>query len=360
MKIGILTIVNTINYGASLQAYALQQAIRREGHTCDIIRYSCEEIVNAHDPKQNAKGKGIKSLFAPIIISIHGKIHGAFQTFEEDYCSFSDPCDASNIAEIAEKYDRIIVGSDQVWNQVITGNDKHFFLDFLKDDRMKYSYAASVGTAYFSQDVSELEALLKRFQVISVREEATAKLLRENLGREEVVADADPTILNWKNWGAFISSDNKYGDYIFLYFLPKDPALMDAIRRFAKEKGCKLVFLRRGVMKMRGIQTVTVASPIDFLNLIAHAKYVISGSFHALCFSLMFHKEFYVTSSTQKTRNGRMTDLLSSIGQIDRFVTEPEFRFVQNELDYEAIDRMLEESVKASTNTIKRICSETV
>ena len=102
------------------------------------------------------------------------------------------------------------------------------------------------------------------------------------------------------------------------------------------------------------------ASPIDFLNLIAHAQYVISGSFHALCFSLMFHKEFYVTSSPEKDRNVRLTDLLGMIDQMDRWVDDQNYKFDKDKLDYDVIEKKLECEIRSSMETINLICSENI
>lgn len=358
MKVGILTFVNTTNYGASLQAYALQQVIKGKGHECEIIDYTCKKIDESHRPKKSVRKRGMRKLFAPILQIFLQKNYDKFRSFENEYCIFSDSCDESTIATIAQKYDKIIVGSDQVWNVDITGNDKSFFLDFIEDDKKKYSYAVSMGTEYFTQNIPEYESLVKKFQVISIREKGTADRLRRNIGRKDIVSDVDPTLFNYSKWRNFLTPNNKYGDYIFLYFLPEDPALYRAIRKFAKEKGCKLIHLKKSILKRKGIRTVNIASPIDFLNLIAHARYIISGSFHALCFSLIFHKEFYVTSSPQKSRNGRLTDLLNAFDQINRYVEKPDYQFIQEKIDYTAIEKKIEKALEASMNTIERICEQ--
>lgn len=359
MKIGILTFVNTTNYGASLQAYALQQTIIREGHECEIIKYSCKKIEESHNPKKATGKNMLKRLLSPILKSIYRKNHDMFDGFEKKYCIFSTPCDEKSIVDVAKKYDRIIVGSDQVWNVDITGNDKSFFLNFVENDKKKCSYAASVGTRYFSRNSTEYEALIKDFDVISIREKGTAEQLRKKIGREDVVEDVDPTLLNYNHWTSFVKSSNDYGKYIFLYFLPENPTLYDAIRRFAKEKGCKLIHLKKSIVKRNGIRTINIASPIDFINLVAHAQYVVSGSFHALCFSLIFHKEFFVAPSPQKGRNVRLIDLLNIIGQEDRFIENTSFMFSQEKLDYTIIDKKIENAVESSMKTIKRICSDT-
>ena len=359
MKIGILTFVNTVNYGAALQSYALQKIFEREGHECEIIDYTCARIDSIHNPRKAARLPGIKILFYPFLLASLQKNYNLFMHFKKDYCKFSTPYTRATIAAVAEKYDRIVVGSDQIWNAVITMDDRSFLLDFLKDNRKKYSYAASIGTSYFTKYIEEYEALVNQFQVISIREKGTAALLKKNIGREDIHVDVDPTLLNYANWNSFITSSNPYGKYILLYFLPKNNAVLEPVRRFAKAHDCKLIHLTRSMKRVSGIRTINFASPEDFLNLIAHAQYVISGSFHALCFSLIFHKDFFVLSSPIGERNGRLTDMLSTLGLENRFVMQPDYKFTSDMIDYNAVDQKLDAEIKRSMGTIEKICGIT-
>lgn len=357
MKIGILTLVNTSNYGAALQAYALQSYIKCTGNSCDIIRYDCPEVSAAHDPKALRKKKGIKKkLMAPLLQSVYQKRLDAFRTFENTYCSFSEPCNRSNIADMICQYDKIIVGSDQVWNSDITGRDNTFFLDFLDDSRKKCSYAASMGKKYFSQEeVAAYEKLLRQFSVISVREQQTAERLTDALSRDDVTCDIDPTLLYDGDWKKFIRSENPNGEYIFLYLLPDDSVLHDSIRAFAEQHNCKIIWLIKGIGKRKGFQTVNVASPVDFLNYVYHAKYVISGSFHALCFSLIYEKEFYATSSVQAERSVRLTNLLSMLEITGHQISAPAYEIRTAPTDFARIRELLVQQRHNSQKTIEKI-----
>lgn len=357
MKIGILTFVNTSNYGAALQAYALQSYIRDTGNSCDIIRYDCPDVSSAHDPKALWKRKGIKNkLKAPLLQSVYQKRLDAFRAFENSYCSFSEPCNRNNVAEIICQYDRIIVGSDQVWNPDINGKDNTFFLDFLDDNSKKCSYAASIGKNYFSQEeAAAYEKLLRQFSVISAREQGTAEQLAAALNRTDVTCDIDPTLLYDGDWKKFIKQDNPNGDYIFLYLLPNNPTLFKAIRVFAAAHGCRTILLQKGMGKKKGCQIVNVASPIDFLNYVYHAKYVISGSFHALCFSLIYEKEFYATPSVQAERSVRLTDLLSTVEITGHQITAPTYEIRTTPTDFARVRDILVRQRFSSRKTIERI-----
>ena len=358
MKIGILTFTNTSNYGASLQAFALQQAFICRGHECEIIDYINEKVKEAHDPRAVLKRHGIKKLYAPVVYYIFKKRLDRFREFEEAHCIFSKEYTREMIPKIAAEYDRIVVGSDQVWNPDITGGDKTFFLDFLQDNRKKYSYAASLGTGYFSVDKENYECLLKHFCFLSVREQDTAKELRRRIGRDDVSCDLDPTFLIHDQWKDFVRPENPDGDYIFMYLTPEDTKLLQAVRTFAKKEHCKVILLKKGASQRRGIKVVNIASPIDFINYIAHAKYVIAGSFHALCFSIMFGKRFFTTAAVKKNRTGRLISLLDTLGLRSRMVSSPDYLFNDSEIDYDSVNELLEEKVSESRNTIDFICRE--
>lgn len=356
MRIGILTFVNTTNYGAALQAFALQQSILSYGHECQIIRYINRKVDESHNPRAVFKRKGLKRLIAPFLYYVYSNRKKRFLVFEKDYCDFSKTCVQDNVSEVLNQYDRIVVGSDQVWNPDISGDDMTYFLDCLSDDKKKYSYAASIGTGYFSDNLDSYEKLINRFQVISVREWDTAARIKKVLQREDTVCDVDPTFLLFERWKNFVNDVNPFGDYIFLYLCPETETLLNAVRRFAAKKGCKIILLKKGIGKHKKMRIVNVASPIDFINYIAHAKYVIAGSFHAICFSLMLKKEFYVTSAIEKKRNSRLISLLETYGLKSRMLSEPDFVFDETHIDYSKIKQIISENVKRSKKTIERIC----
>ena len=61
-KIGIITFHRAKNYGAVLQAYALQHTLEQLGSDCEIVDYKCENIDNGYKPFQFSKTDPIKSI----------------------------------------------------------------------------------------------------------------------------------------------------------------------------------------------------------------------------------------------------------------------------------------------------------
>ncbi len=358
MNIGILTFTGTSNFGAELQAYALQQVIIERGHQCEIIRYECLKIKRAHDPKRAFKTKSLKLLFAPFLYYTYKGRMDSFARFEENYCVLSEECDSASIKELSKKYDRIIVGSDQVWNPDITGADLAFFLDFVDDPKKKCSYAASIGTDYFPGDCKKYEELVGKFSIISIREQKTANLLEKQINRADISCDADPTILLCNKWTEFVHTAEKSDDYIFLYFTPNNIHFINAVRKFAAMNNCKVILLTKGLQKFFGVKSISNISPIDFINYIAHAKYIITGSFHALCFSIMLQKEFYVTSAPEKERSGRLIQFLSNLGLENRIISSEKPDFRSQKYDFGAVYNKIDKLRHKSLITIDKILDE--
>lgn len=355
MKIGILTFVNTTNYGAALQAYALQRIIKLNGCDCDIINYYSDKVTEGHDPKAVFMSKKKRLFTALITYYVYKRRKEKFIEFEEKFCTFSEPCDKTNISLILEKYDKIVVGSDQVWNVDITGQDKVFFLSFLKNNKKKYSYAASVGKRYFSDDKYVYEKLVNNFINISVREQETAELLSDSLRRKDITCDVDPTLLLMDEWTDLIENKKFASKYIFMYLVPESDELLRAIKSYAKYNKLKIIWLRKGAGIRTGFKIVNIASPIDFITYIANAEYVITGSFHALCFSLMLNVKFYVTESIQKERSGRLANILNIVGLTDRVLQEPNYQFTEAKIDFDIVREKINICRDRSLKTIALI-----
>ena len=172
MKIGIVTYVKCDNYGAELQAYALQWKLNQMGYDAELIDLQKIE----KDLASNASSilPAIKNRFvvykwkAPYEIAklaidvIKRKIsakknednalekHKLFLDFFEKFIRHSERY--YTIEEIRHatdlKYDVYIAGSDQIWNYMHNDNLDVFFLEFAKKfGARRISYAASISAA---------------------------------------------------------------------------------------------------------------------------------------------------------------------------------------------------------------------
>lgn len=357
MKIGILTFVGTSNYGAALQAYALQRVLIQHGVQCDVIDYSPEKIRNMHEPTAVFRRRGIKAkLAAPLMYLVYRNRMALFERFYKQSMRFSPRVSAEELPQLLEQYDRIVTGSDQIWNPELTGGDFSYFLDGIVPAKKKYSYAASIGTAYFPEEQQEIcEKLLGGFQLVSIREEAAAQKLAQRTGLS-VSCDVDPTFLLKKaDWLPFVGEKIISGKYVFLYLIPEDRKTLDMVRQFCKAQNCQPVLVRKGAKPIPGFRTLTKLSPADFLTLIYYSEMVVTGSFHAMCFSLQFEKPFCITQAQKAERTERLTGLASQLGLENVLLKDG--NHIVSQIPWHTVQEKMDAMMQNSLKTIERICT---
>lgn len=289
MKIGILTHPLKTNYGGILQCYALCTVLRRMGHQPVIIdrRHDrgpllwriCRKILKAlkvprYNPPVNEKGKRIKP-------------------FIDKEFEILPPVDSNRKMRKCcgqNKLDAVIVGSDQVWRRDFALKfGWNYFLDFVPDNVIKLSYAASFGLdqwVYTSSDALKIKNLLSSFSGVSVREKDAVILLRNNIGIE-ADCDIDPTLLLKNEDYDRIAAERPISKpYVFIYWLGKKSDIVDEIERY-RIKGYEIitVFLRDDKIEL-GIG--------EWIAAIKYADCVITDSFHGCVFSILYNRKFKI------------------------------------------------------------------
>lgn len=328
MKIALITIHNTNNYGAILQTFALQAVLSRYGEV-EIVDYDNRHISRSFDLIRLklsfhgvlGAGKDIFRLFPRL------RVINRFRDFINENIKLTKTCSASDLKEgKIGFFDCYVAGSDQIWNPACVNPngilDPIYFLDFAPEGVRKISYASSMGAYIFSdQEKNKLKKYLQRFSAISVRERGAQLLLQEVLDRE-VDHVLDPTLLlskdEWlKNLG--LTSQRNNEKYILLYTVPKAPLIKKVVEFFSRKTGLKVVAIDQGLSAgARVDEHIRDAGPLDFIRLFSAAEFVITDSFHGVCFSLNFGKPF-VAVSPGKYAN-RIESLLSLVGLEDRLV----------------------------------------
>ena len=106
------------------------------------------------------------------------------------------------------------------------------------------------------------------------------------------------------------------GDYIFMYLLRKCPELIESTVTMAGATGMKVVYISEKNLDIPNSVNLFGAGPEEFVSLIAHASLILTNSFHATVFSVLFHKPFRVFATDKS--GARMRDLLGNIGLSSR------------------------------------------
>lgn len=361
-KVGILTFHNTTNYGAALQAYALQTKINHMGYKCDTIDYINKEIEDIYKPKNIKDIKGIKQ-FAKYLLNNNNqkKVYNTFSKFYKEHMKFSKRVNKTNVCELNNDYDKFIVGSDQVWNLNLSYQDQNYYLKFVTDNVKKNSYAASFGYKEVPEEYKEFtKNALSEFHNISVRENQGRDIIKSLLNRDVSVV-LDPTLLlERKEWTDLINDEKKeeQEDYILLYIVSPNEEIIKFSRMLAKKYNCKILWINNTIKKLKGIKNIRGCGPIEFLKYIKNAKYIVTTSFHGVALSVALNKQFFYGLSKEKNNfNSRIISLVDILKLCDRDIASYSNDKIQN-INYDEINSILEKQREISIEYLKKVLSE--
>ena len=371
MKIKTITCHHVYNYGATIQAFALQDYLEHQGHEVEIIDYRL--------PKH--RGYEFFALFpdggraypylkrVPFMRYIYYPIKRrhllhtwarkrAFDRFDRDYLHISKETyrTTEEIQAASPKADIYIAGSDQIWNtEFDNGTTPAYYLDFGNPNTPRISYAASFGTSKIAEGREDfIRENLKRFDAISVRE-ATGLSILESLGINGVQVVDPVFLLSKEEWKSRLSLEEGQRDYIFLYdFVRTEPSIRDFALNLSKRTGLELISINEKSDNPYAHRQVNNAGPKEFLQWLLNARYVVSNSFHATAFSLIFEREFFTFPLVSQRNPSRMTDLLRSIGLMDRF--KPVATSGLTTIDWNAVKVGLQADINRSKEFLRKNC----
>lgn len=309
MTIGIVTIDDYKNYGNRLQNYALTSLIKSAGfRVLNGIRVSTKQSYVASSGsfvrrclKRLLPFSVVKSritLSAPVNGALMSEREQRFIAFGKTYTEPLSPIVTKTNKQALSLLHQhgvefLIVGSDQVWHPRYAGHDYQFLTFAPKHKRL--SFAASIGVDKIPQEqIKRYKKNLSEMKYLSVREQRAVEIIKELTGRDADLT-LDPTLLlEAEQWQQAVKKPNiaLEAEYICTYFLGETP---EAVKVFAQEKGLPVYALNS-----EAHPELFVLDPGEFLYMIQHAAYVLTDSFHAVAFSIKFHREFYVFDRKQE------------------------------------------------------------
>lgn len=294
MKVGIITFHNGSNYGAALQAFALQEKVSDLYDEVYLINYKNRFIMQGLD--RIRWGFSLHNIYFSLIDILNYKNNRkkieCFNKFFEDHYKLTALLSADELQAQNWNWDLIISGSDQIWNPLLNnGLDKIYFGEFAGVNN-KISYASSLGAYRFDngQWNQELTTYLKTFKKISVRE--NAKILEQKTGLhiEEVL---DPTLLlskrEWKEHLKLNVIDQKY---LLVYAMNNFDNILAYAKKLAEQMQLELWVIGNSLKKSKNVKWINDIGPTEFVELFYNASYIVTNSFHGTAFSVNFGKSF--------------------------------------------------------------------
>lgn len=368
MKIGTLTFHRACNNGALLQAYALEKALDTiEDVEAEIINYKCNKIDYAYTPQFCFYNCSFIKGLIKFLIRYRSIINRnkQFEIFRRKYLKISDnEYNRNSIFVAADKYDLIICGSDQVWNYELTGEDDTYLLDFVKDSEKKATYAVSFGVSQINQHYYEkYSMLIRKIKYLSMREKTGAKLVMDLTGRKSNV-HIDPVFLRKADEWKMLCTPIKERNYVLIYMVGMGN-IVDEMVNFAKNMASnnnqQVLFMNTEYIPYLypEIKHVRLVSPDMFLTYIYHAECVVTNSFHATCFSILFHKKFYTEMEGRKSgdkKSDRSLNLLKKCELSKHIIRNgiPEYDGTFND-DWDRVDQIIADEVKISMKYLREM-----
>lgn len=311
--IGIVTIIDNDNYGNRLQNYALS-------HFCEK-KYNIKTVTLLNKHYLNEK----KFLGIRIIKNLFKKKKNIDMKRREEFDSFNENINFSkktiNCFSNLNKYDYLIVGSDQVWNPYIRRlRDVDVLKGVLNNKRI--SYAASFGVSNIQKEhIYKIKNEIKNFKAISVREDVGKKIVEENTGRKDVEILIDPTmLLTAEEWDNVSKKPKmlKKDRFILNYFLGElSEKRKNEINKIAKENNCEVINI------LDKNSPFYQTGPSEFLYLEKNAFLICTDSFHSSVFAILYNRPFIVFDREDKEQkmNSRIETLINKFNLKNRNYT---------------------------------------
>lgn len=360
MRIGILTFHASHNCGSMLQAFALQYIVSNKfHHQCELINYANSASRNMYGLIDCRLKLGmIKENWKRLMhLGAYASSIKEYEQFSKKYLVLSGEriSTRDQLSQLANRYDMIIAGGDQVWNVRCPDAGKEFYLNFTHNVR-KISYSTSMGGQNIlekADNLDEYRQLLSEFEHLSVREPHGKQWIEELTGREVKIV-ADPTLLlSPQEWCEVLPVPEIQGKYIFNYaFYHNRETTNRAIQEISRLTGLPVYtidFKQHATCHLNryDIRRFEHTGPLAFLALMKNASMVLTQSFHGTLFSSLFNRRFwsYNWEGMHNPDDDRATAILQQMGLPERYQMIEDLLKMEDILkpvDYDAVNCKIE------------------
>lgn len=335
MKIGILTLPLHTNYGGILQAYALQTVLERMGHEVVVIGKPNQAKLPLWKmplsyPKRILEKyilgkKDIRIFHEQWFNQTYPIVSKNTQPFIDKYIHYTTP---SNLSVLdSNQFNAIVVGSDQIWRPKYYPQIANAYLAFAEKWKIKrIAYAASFGTDKWEYTSSQTDACKKLAQIfngISVRESSGINLCKQYLSTNAQHV-LDPTmLLNKEDYIKLFEEAKtpKSSGNMLVYVLDETPEKTALINKISKEKGLTPFRVNSQIENPHAPLENRIQPPVEqWLRGFYDAEFVVTDSFHACVFSILFGKPFIVYGNESRGLS-RFESLLHLFSLEDRLAT---------------------------------------
>ena len=327
MKSAIITFHRARNYGSALQAYALNSYLNKGENSAETIDF--------HTSAQDEMYKIFKKMSSPKDVLYNLLSLVKYRELKLKIKRFDDFVTndikltqrefkgEAGLEELNENFDLFVCGSDQIWNPVCKDFSKAYLLDFVNDKSKCISYAASVGMTDIPEEFKGVFTdLLKDYKAVSVREGRAGEVLGEMLDRQVEIMPDPVVLLNKEQWLQVAKAPKIKGKYILCYYIGDVPGMRDFAKKMSKKSNLPIVVINKNIRDIFYFnKKYYSAGPREFVSLINNAEYICTDSFHAVMFSLILHKNFWIFANQRNNNSStRIENILNIVGLKDRML----------------------------------------
>ncbi len=337
---GILTFHDGINYGAFLQAYALQKTVEQIDGSTLIINYKSPRFTWREYVCFLKRRNPLA--FAANLMKIV-----AFRLDQRRLRCTRRIYGRQVLSGMS--FDNVVIGSDAVWHftSPLCGYDPTYFGAGINTGRL-IAYAVSCGPDS-SRDgwPDELPGLLARFERVGIRDTNTGQFVQDVAGRETTPV-LDPTLLYDFDAEALTPRES---NYIAVYAKDLEEDYVQAIRDVAAATGRQLISI--GYRNPWCDVNRFVLSPFRWLGYIAHADLVITSMYHGTLLATKLGRPFCTVVTPY--RANKLEDFLRRVDLEDRMVhAAGDVRSVcESPTDWDSPREKLQAMVELSTRFLR-------
>ncbi len=372
MKIAIISLPLSYNYGGYLQCYALMETLRNMGHevyylqredavSIPVLKFTVDKV------KQLMEHVGLNSLLYLFEKKTNSGLFYKTKNFRDFTKQRIKTCSpvlrsSKEVMNFCKNYhiDAYITGSDQIWRKTYMRSINDAFLGFAPKDALKIAYAPSFGTDEwdFNDDETKfIEKQLNTFKAISLREESGLNLLQSNVNlaiKPSVVLD--PTFLLPRDRYLQMAKNEPVRQGVLTYILNQDAQKRQVIDAFCEKQNLaqySVINPKTNTNVVAGGQGYSVEQWIAGFR---DASYVLTDSFHATVFSIIFNKPFWVFENKSRG-NSRIQNILRIFGCEDRLVhSDMDLEDInwEHAINWDKVDKQMEMLIAYSKEYLEK------
>lgn len=356
MKIGILSMQKILNYGSFLQALSLKIQLEKRGHEVYFIDIKPgRRIVTESSSRTSLLSKFDKYFLKRIENYFFTKKMDAIH--KNDYVTFLET--SKKIGE-NEKFDLVIIGSDEVFNATTPSNWGFSTQLFGEVDNAQkiVTYAASCGNTTYENAVQykiadEIKKAMSNINMLSVRDKNTYMFVKSILGVEPYI-NVDPVFLT--NFDTYVPKMDVGKPYLLVYAYNnriKDPKEINSINSYARKNGLKVLSVG---MHQRWCPHNIAANAFSLLRYVESAKCIVTDTFHGTVFSIKYNKNFAVL--IRDSNSNKLGGLLEQFSLQNRIVeTAEQLENVLNtRIDYKPINKLIAIEQRKASDYLDAAC----